>query len=738
MIHVLSKETIDKIAAGEVAERPESVVKELLDNAIDAGADAVSVEIRGGGLELIRVTDNGCGIPMKEIPTAFIRHATSKLMTAEDIEHIRTMGFRGEALASIAAVSDTELISRTAEEMTGLQYRISEGVERSSREVGAPVGTTVIVRDFLANIPVRRQFLKSAAVENSYVIDTVEKAALAHPSISISLTVDGRSMLHTSGNGKLKDVIYLIYGQEAAANLIEVDSGAYAAGVDGTDLAAAYTDGSKRYPDAVIDSIFRKEQKNVDGKLTGGGNTSSVAKAVERMSGYLMSPAQKQALGERRQAAGRIRVTGYAAKPVIARSKRDFEVFFVNGRAIRSEVLRKAAEDAYAPFLMMHRFPMVVLNVELAPEDVDVNVHPRKVEVRFADSRAVYDAVRSALNEALVRQEHVVDGARALDKPQKPVRSAFQADPYGKDPQPFEKSRRFDYVSDIETELKKSAAVQQVNAAGTVSAAPSAHQDITVPAPSARQDIPAAAPVKAGEDQSAAVSHELPEPHPVEEIKKADPAPAVSDPNRRKREDADSFINAANAPQFKMIGQIFETYWIIEFHDEMYLIDQHAAHEKVNYERFTRLIRDHAVSSQMLFPPLVLTLSAKESALMEKNLGSFEEAGYEIEAAGDRDYVVRAVPSNLPGLGEEELLMDLIESMSEETRGISSEDMKYKIASMSCKAAVKGSRPLSELEMRALISELLTLDNPYMCPHGRPTIARWTKTEIDKIFKRIV
>ncbi|MBQ2041338.1 MAG: DNA mismatch repair endonuclease MutL, partial [Lachnospiraceae bacterium] len=444
MIHVLSKETIDKIAAGEVAERPESVVKELLDNAIDAGADAVSIEVRGGGLELIRVTDNGCGIAKNEIPKAFIRHATSKLMTAEDIEHIRTMGFRGEALASIAAVSDTELISRTADEITGLQYRISEGSERAS-EIGAPVGTTVVVRDFLANVPVRRQFLKSAAVENSYVIDTVEKAALAHPGISISLIVDGRSMLHTSGNGKLKDVIYLIYGQEAAQNLIEVDnSGPF--GQSGSDTAS----------DGVIDSVFRKEQKNDGRQVFRREPHRETASAADRMADYFFDPAMRHELQERQQAAGKIHVCGFAAKPVIARSKRDFEVFFVNGRPIRSEVLRKAAEDAYAPFLMMHRFPMVVLNVELAPEDVDVNVHPRKVEVRFSDSRAVYDAVRSALNAALTRQEHVVNGISTLEKPQKPLRNAFTGDPLGKDPQPFEKNRRFDYVSDIVTELKKS------------------------------------------------------------------------------------------------------------------------------------------------------------------------------------------------------------------------------------------------------------------------------------------
>ncbi|MBR2532686.1 MAG: DNA mismatch repair endonuclease MutL [Lachnospiraceae bacterium] len=605
MIHILSKETIDKIAAGEVAERPQSVVKELLDNAVDAGADAVSIEIRGGGLELIRVTDNGCGIPKKEVPTAFVRHATSKLETAEDIDHIRTMGFRGEALASIAAVSDVELITRTGDDLTGLLYRIREGREVSSREVGAPEGTTVVVRDFLLNVPVRRQFLKSPSVESSYIIDTVEKAALSHPDISFSLTVDGRSHLHSSGNGRLKDVIYIIYGQEVTANLMEVSFGS-----------------------------------------------------------------------------GMIKVAGYAGKPVISRSKRDYEVFFVNGRPIHSDVLQKAAEDAFAPFMMQHRFPMVILDIQLPPEEVDINVHPRKTEVRFADSPAIYETVKEALTGALSKREHIVDAGASGNGPHEPVRHAYASVPVpsdslpGRDPLPFETKRQFDYITDIVEELRKAGPV------------------------SARM-------LKEG-------SEETPE---KEETR---------------------FLDPAAAPSFKMIGQVFETYWIIEYRDEMYLIDQHAAHEKVNYERFTKLIRSHAVSSQMLFPPVVLTLSAREAALLEKNAEAFEHLGYEIEEAGDRDYIVRAVPSNLPEIGDEAVLMDLIQSMSEETRGITSGLLEDKIASMSCKAAVKGSRPLSMQEMKALISELLTLDNPYACPHGRPTIARWSRSDLDKIFKRIV
>ncbi len=605
MINILSKETIDKIAAGEVAERPESVVKELCDNAVDSGPTAISVEIRGGGLELIRVTDDGCGIDREDIPVAFVRHTTSKLRTAEDIEHIMTMGFRGEALASISAVSNVEMISKTGKELSGTYYRIDNGYERANREIGAPDGTTVIVRDFLLNVPVRRQFLKSVQVENSYIITAVENMALAHPEISFSLTVDGKNILHTSGNGKLKDVIYIIYGSQTAKNLIEL----------------YYEDNG-------------------------------------------------------------ITVSGYAAKPVVNRSKRDFELFFVNGRCIKSDILRKAAEDAYSAYMMQHRFPMFALNIRLKPEAIDVNVHPRKTEVRFSDNALIYDTLFDAVKKALSNTELVIDAGADLQR--KPEGSTgvcetkgenFQAKSFEQKnesfkAEPFETNRKYDYVSSIS---------EMINAA---------------------------------------------------EIENADAL--------RKRTDDKAFLQKKNAPYFKLIGQVFDTYWIIEYNDEMYVIDQHAAHEKVNYERFVKLIDNHEVTSQMLYPPVVLTLSAKEAALLDKNIDLFFEAGYEIEYAGDRDYVVRAVPSNLPEIGELELLKDIIEHIFEESNKLGSELLKDKIASMSCKAAVKGNNKLSEIEMKALIEELLTLDNPYACPHGRPTIIKWSKYDLDRLFKRIV
>ena len=634
MINILSRETIDKIAAGEVAERPESVVKELLDNAIDSGADSISIEMRKGGTELIRVTDNGCGIDKDDIRTAFLRHATSKLKSAEDLMHISTMGFRGEALASIAAVSRVEMVSKVKNSLTGTLYRIEGGTEKAISEVGAPDGTTILVKDFLYSVPVRRQFLKSPQTETSYVTATVENIALAHPEISISFTADGRSILHTPGNGRLKDVIYIIYGGNVASNLIEVDH------------------------------------------VSNG-----------------------------------IRVSGYAAKPVVNRSRRDEEKFFVNGRAIRSDVLLRAVEDAFAPYMMQHRFPVVFLNIGLDYGNVDVNVHPRKTEVRFSDNAAVYNAVTEAVKNAVSRRELIVDAGAAVKK-DTPAMHAYalgDASVYAADKkssgalkaEPYEVTKKYEYASSIQELISDKASGFKEDGA-----------------------------VYGADDQS-------------ENNGSAYDIGLIPDKGSDKsdlRDQPDSFINRTGAgiPYFKIIGQVFNTYWIIEYNDEMFMIDQHAAHEKVNYERYVSLIKNHGVSSQLLYTPIVLTISSKDAMLLEKNIDSFTEMGYEIEYAGDRDYIVRAVPSNLPEIGEEKLIRDLIEGVFEDGGALSSNMLKDRIASMSCKAAIKGGQYISRAEAESLIKELMGLDNPYACPHGRPTIIKWSKTQIEKLFKRIV
>ena len=698
MINILSKETIDKIAAGEVAERPESVVKELLDNAIDSGADIVSIEVRNGGLELIRVTDNGSGIEKADVRNAFLRHATSKLKTADDIEHIRSMGFRGEALASIAAVSEVELITKNVKELTGTQYRIEGGRERSFKEVGVPQGTTVIVRNFLMNVPVRRQFLKSAQTETSYIVNTVEKLALAYTDIAFSLIVDGKNTFSSTGNGRLRDVIYQIYGREAAASLLEVDT-------------------DKNGEAAEIKAAAAAEAEALEAAAQDTACDNAVAAADE---------------AQTRKSSSLIHVHGYAARPVIARSRRDYEVFFVNGRWIQSDILRKAAEDAYAPYMMQHKYPMFVLHIDLAPEGVDVNVHPRKREVRFSSNKLVYDAVYDTLTRVLHDAELIVDAGNAFFlKDKKQDRLAA-----GRAPEAFEKNRQYDYVSSITEEIAKNSCKDgdYINGAETaksgnetaadafmVNDAESMHDNKN------RNTVYGAdnSEVYGGIGQTASASGQKLNG-------------SLSSIKQEKAADGKVFINKNNLSYFKLIGQVFETYWIIEYNDEMYIIDQHAAHEKVNFEHFMALIRSHEVETQMIFPPIVLTLSAREAVLFDKFIDEFVNLGYEIEYAGDRDYIVRGVPSNLPQLADEEVLRSLIDSLFDEARGLNSELIHDKIASMSCKAAIKGNMKISEAEMRGLIAKLLTLENPYACPHGRPTIIKWSRSDLDRLFKRIV
>ncbi len=625
MIRLLSKETIDKIAAGEVIDRPESVVRELLDNAIDSGAGKISLEIRAGGTELIRVTDDGCGIDKEDIRTAFLRHATSKLVDAGDLEHIRTMGFRGEALASIAAVSRTEVITKTRDSMTGFRYQISGGVEGELSEVGIPEGTTMLVRDLFYNVPARKAFLRSAQTEAAYVTDTAEKAALSHPHIAFTYISDGRTIFHTTGSGRLSEVIYTIYGRELSRSLLEV---------------------SEEVPEAGIS------------------------------------------------------ISGYIGKPVIARSRRDLEICFVNGRYIRSELLRKAIEDGYEGYMMLHRFPFTMLSLDIDPGLIDVNVHPKKMEVRFSDEQAVYRAVTEAVRNRLHREELVVDasiyapraaarteasgdnkGERIGDEAEKPVSSRTHVEPF---------------------EIRRAAAMPV--------AVPSGFQEPLEPYP--KPQIPSeAATASAGEPQGEFLQQELPR---------------------------EIFLSEKALPQFRMIGQVFETYWIIEYDGAMYLIDQHAAHEKVNYERLLRELRDKSISSQYIMPPVLLELSANEAELVGSSLEVFSELGFEVEPAGGRDFVVRAVPADLPELSRKELLMEMVDSLSSEGGTRTPDILRDKLASMACKAAVKGNNRLSEQEMKELIGELISLDNPYACPHGRPTIVKWSRYELDRMFKRVI
>ena len=662
MIRLLSKETIDKIAAGEVIERPESVVKELLDNAIDSGADKISVEIRGGGTELIRVTDNGCGIEGGEIRTAFLRHATSKLQSAEDLRHIRTMGFRGEALASISAVSRTELISRTRESISGFRYEMAGGEEKEFSEIGAPEGTTVVVRDLFYNVPARKEFLRSAASEGAAVTDMAEKAALCHPEIAFTYIMDRRTVFATPGSGKPLEVIYKIYGRDISMNLLELDFAVPETG---------------------------------------------------------------------------IRLHGLIGKPVISRARRDMEIYFVNGRYIRSRVIERAIEEGYGGHMMQHRFPFVLLYIDMDPELTDVNVHPKKMEVRFSDEASVFEAVSSGIRKRLREEELIIEAGAEREEKRKKEGSALalsnisgasgpvsRAEPFEERKQQFMFREQEAFPKDGRKSFMfmeaapDQAAAEQVPEGQSLTERSLAGQSSSGQSLAA-QDQAGKKPAEASKDERRPV---FPDDGPVEQLELP----------------KEVFLSEKAYPQFRMIGQVFGTYWIIEYDGYMYMIDQHAAHEKVNYERLMERVRNRKAASQYIYPPIMMSLSAAEAEAVEKSMEVFAELGYEIEEAGGREIIVRAVPSDLPELSRKELLSEIIASLCEAGGSMAPEILRDRIASMSCKAAVKGNSELSEAEMRALIGELLSLQDPYNCPHGRPTIARWSKYDLDKIFKRIV
>jgi len=621
VIKLLSKETIDKIAAGEVVERPENVAKELLDNAIDSGATAISVEIRGGGCDLIRVTDNGCGIEKNDLPNAFTRHATSKLTTAEDLSHIRTMGFRGEALASIAGVSRVEMITRRKEDLTGTRYVIEGGNEISVRDIGVPNGTTIIVRDLFFNVPVRRQFLKQPKTEGSYVRDIVEKAALSYPTISFSFLSDGKQMFHTSGNGKLLDVVYTVYGGETVSHMIPV----------------SYT--------------------SEDGT-----------------------------------------VTGYLSKPSMVRNRRDSEIYFVNGRFVKSTVIERAIETAYEGYLMQHKFPFTVLMIDVAPEKIDVNIHPKKTEIRFSDDEKMFDMIYAAVKDTLSHREHIEDALHRESEKKAAPQPHFE---------PFEKKQENTGRSPISV-LKEN--LDDIYRTAVVS-----------PVQSIEKPKELEKPVTAGPGM------------PKEEARNATVEPV----SVKETYEQLKFLDPEAKKKYRFIGQIFDTYWMIEYEQALYIIDQHAAHEKVNYEKLVEKILHGGAESQNILP-VILSLQAKDAVLLEEHLDDFAKVGYEIESAGDRDFYVRAVPASLPELSRKELLMEMIEGLADMRTGLNDQLIREKIASMSCKAAVKGNSRLSEQEMRSLIDELLMLKDPYNCPHGRPVMIKFTKYELDKLFKRIV
>lgn len=719
-IQVLDEKTIDQIAAGEVVERPSSVVKELVENAVDAKATAVTIEIKDGGISFIRITDNGQGIPQNQVKKAFLRHATSKLKSMEDLLTISSLGFRGEALSSIAAVAQVEVITKTASELSGSRYQIEGSKEIGLEEIGAPEGTTFLVRNLFYNTPARRKFLKSPQTEASYISTLVERLALSHPDISFQFIVNNQPKLHTNGNTKLKDIIYHIFGRDLTAGVLPLQAQC---------------------------SLFS--------------------------------------------------VTGYIGKPFTARGNRNFEMYFINGRYIKSPLITKCIEDAYKPFLMKHQYPFTVLHIQMDSELLDVNVHPAKMEIRFQQSEQIYEQLSGMIRSALEQKDMIPEVPPSPSK--QPGQSKRNAASEQRRPEPFEKKRLEAIAASVRkdspyehkyaqlpiNQMQVQAQVQsqrqsdpdgkaQLNegqdhiadekisvdafqnenvnydkintdAANTDAAITDAIHTDTVNEDTVNEDTlhtAAADPDLLNPDKKEKNSaefeqlsieqiyseHQNAEPQNAEPLKTAESSSAYH---------AD-FIKEAKRRNYRIIGQLFDTYWLVQVENELFIIDQHAAHEKVLYEKMMCQFAEHTFTSQQISPPVIITMTMQEQQLFEAYKDQFENLGFEVNPFGGREYAICAVPANLYDLNQKELFLEMLDGLSQDTGAKTPDFILEKIASMSCKAAVKGRQHLSAQEAEHLLADLLKLHNPYHCPHGRPTIIAMSKTEIERKFKRIV
>ncbi len=643
-INVLDSNTINQIAAGEVVERPSSVVKELVENAVDAKATAVTVEIKDGGISYIRITDNGIGIDKSDIPIAFYRHSTSKIKSVEDLLVVSSLGFRGEALSSIAAVSQIELMTKTTGSLIGTRYKIEGGEEKSIEDIGCPQGTTFIVRNLFYNTPARRKFLKTAMTEAGYISDLLHRLALSHPEISFKFINNGQIKLHTTGNMRLKDIIYNVYGRDITANLLEVSA-----------------------------------------------------------------------------KAGITEISGFIGKPLICRGNRAYENYFINGRYIRSGIITKAIEEAYKNFIMVHKYPLTVLHFKIDTSLIDVNVHPTKMEIRFNNNeeiyRLVYHAIRQALEgRELIPQVEINSEKKAhKEKPEEKQRPSI--------PEPFEKMRRAAMLREAQNEYTpaKLTAQKALTPASTRTLTPASAstpntETKTAVTPSVTAETKVAAvPAATTENKTAAV------PKKTEQLSLFE-SPLLSREARSSH---------------KLIGQVFDTYWIVEYDGKMFIIDQHAAHEKVLYEKILARYKASNPSSQLLEPPMILSLSMKEETALKEHMDSFTALGFEIEPFGGSEYAVRAVPMDLYGFKAKDIIVEMIDQISSEIGHLNDDMIADRLATAACKAAVKGNQQLSFKEADTLIELLLQAKNPYTCPHGRPTIISMSKYELEKKFKRI-
>ena len=653
-IHVLDSETIDKIAAGEVVERPASVVKELVENAIDAGATAITVEAKEGGITFLRVTDNGSGMAGEQLRIAFVRHATSKIDSAADLNHIGSLGFRGEALSSIAAVSRVEVITKTADGLTGTRMAMEGGAETDFEEIGAPEGTTFLVRNLFYNTPVRRKFLKQPATEGGYIADLMEHLAMSRPDISFKFVLGNQVKFHTSGNGDLKEVIYRIFGREVANALI---------------------------------------------------------------------PIQCKREG--------ITVEGYLGKPVLVRANRNYELYYINGRFIKSSVIARAIEEGYKEYLMQHKFPMCVLHISMDAEAVDVNVHPTKMDVRFSNNLLVCENIRDMVHDVLSGKEMIPEASLDTERErrQQEEKEAVSLKKM-KTPEPFEAKRTQAFL--VEEEKAPYHAEKEQKSFQTSPVWQRVRNTPEKEEETARRKEP-----KADQELFFVEEDKPAMQQPEPEIKRSDMEDDLQSAVQLNLFE-EKLLTQDNRDRYRLIGQVFETYWMIQFEDKLMIVDQHAAHEKVKYERLMKQYHDRQVLSQTLFPPVVVSLSGQEEAVLQEYMGTFLELGFEVEHFGGSEYALRSVPVDLYGSDERALFLSVLDELSEDAVKRNPRVIEEKIASMSCKAAVKGNHRMSPQEAERLIDELLTLDNPYNCPHGRPTIVTISQYEMEKKFKRIV
>ena len=674
-IQVLDPITVDKIAAGEVIERPASIVKELVENAIDAKATAVTVEIKDGGISLIRIADNGVGIPKEEVPLAFLRHSTSKIRSVEDLTGISSLGFRGEALSSIAAIAQVELRTKIKDSAAGVQYRIEGGAEKGLEEIGMPDGTTFFIRQIFFNTPARRKFLKTPMTEASHVSELVTRLALSHPEISFQFLTNEQPKIHTSGNGRLKDVIYHIYGRDITGNLLEID----------------------------------RETKG-------------------------------------------IKIRGYIGKPLISRGNRNYENYYINGRYVKSSIIAKAIEDAYKGFTMQHKYPFTVLHFTVDGSDLDVNVHPTKMEVRFSNQQEIYDFIYNTVKEALSEKELIprveFPSERKENADAEKGKAVFPRNetPGVENPKQPEVTRQQAQIPQVEKNLdyfmkkmrERVTAYHNQSSQAEVKDRSGLYRD-QVSADRIREAAAYRAEqkneIQQQKHESPQQKNDIPQQKNVQQV----PKPEVKKSEEQLNFFDEKLLSKEAKQEYTLVGQVFETYWIVEYREQMYIIDQHAAHERVLYERTLRQMRDKQFTSQRISPPIVLNLSMQEEQLLTEHIDSFAQVGFEIEPFGGDSYAVRAVPDNLFGIARKDLLIEMLDSLSDSiSTKIAPDIVLEKIASMSCKAAVKGNSRLSAREVDALIGELLELENPYHCPHGRPTIIAMTKRELEKKFKRIV